>query len=334
MAMGSYLALDGVNILAKDTRKHLNTVVFYVFNPALVSSNLSRTITYQRNLGNMLLIIVPTLCKEKGSPFGDLDVCHTYGQAYASLSMAVGAIYLWSYVYNLVQIYSRSSSSSGSDLPTCTEPLLSSLQSAQARNDQDPYKLPSIVSEVKVGTTQHLGIMHHLGKLFKKLNLKALFAPSTTAAILGFAIGIIPQIRNTLIASSTPLRVLQDTASLLGSLLIVGEEVDTLNPLVDAYVGEWNNWPIELVVGVAIVLVATVSILGHSIDTHLHCMVLSIRLIPPYIKIRGTEKLPQSKSRRSWSLNFTSIATTYVAIASVPGKQNLCQIFSMKCESI
>ncbi|KAL5579739.1 hypothetical protein UlMin_012181 [Ulmus minor] len=214
MALGSFLALDGVNIL----------VVFYVFNPALVSSNLSRTITYQRNLGNMLLIIVLALCKEKGSPFGDLDVCHIYGLAYASLSMAVGAIYLWSYVYNLVQIYSRSfvDSTAIKDIPIneyqSTKPLLSSLQSAQARNDQDPYKLPFTVSEVKaqVGTTQHLGIMHHLGKLFKKLNLKALFAPSTTAVIAGFAIGIIPQIRNSLIGSSTPLRVLQDTSSLLG----------------------------------------------------------------------------------------------------------------------
>ncbi|KAL5557655.1 hypothetical protein UlMin_033866 [Ulmus minor] len=276
-ALGSYLALDAVNILAEDTRKHLNSVVFYVFNPALVGSNLSRTITYESmvklwfmpvnilitfivgsifgwivmqltrppphlrglilgcsaagNLGNMLLIIVPALCKEKGSPFGDPDVCHTYGLAYASLSMAARAIFLWSYVYNLVRIYSRSSvdstaikelpinkSSAGSDLPTCTEPLLSSLQSEQARNDQDPYKLPSTISEGKaqVGTSQHLGIMHHLGMLFEKLNLKAMFAPSTTGAIVGFAIGIIPQVRNSLIGRSAPLRVLQDTASLLG----------------------------------------------------------------------------------------------------------------------
>ncbi|KAL5563815.1 hypothetical protein UlMin_033562 [Ulmus minor] len=216
MALGSYLALDGVNILVEDTRKHLNTIiVFYVFNPVLVSSNISRTITYQ----SMVKLWVPTpflaLCKEKGSPFGDPDVCHTYGLAYASLSMAVGAIYLWSYVYNLVQIYSRSSvdSTAIKDIHIneylSTKHLLSSLQSAQTRNDQDPYKLPSTVSEVKaqVGTTQHLGVMHHLGKLFKKLNLKALFAPSTIATIVGFAIGIIPQIRNSLIGMASHIQI-------------------------------------------------------------------------------------------------------------------------------
>lgn len=41
------------------------------------------------NLGNLPLIIVPAVCKEEGSPFGDPDVCHANGMAYASLSMAV-----------------------------------------------------------------------------------------------------------------------------------------------------------------------------------------------------------------------------------------------------
>lgn len=41
------------------------------------------------NLGNMPLIIIPAVCKEKGSPFGSPDTCQTYGLAYVSLSMAV-----------------------------------------------------------------------------------------------------------------------------------------------------------------------------------------------------------------------------------------------------
>jgi len=35
------------------------------------------------------MIIIPAICKEKGSPFGDPDICHQYGMAYAALSMAV-----------------------------------------------------------------------------------------------------------------------------------------------------------------------------------------------------------------------------------------------------
>lgn len=41
------------------------------------------------NLGNLPIIIIPAICQDKGSPFGDPDVCYQYGMAYASLSMAV-----------------------------------------------------------------------------------------------------------------------------------------------------------------------------------------------------------------------------------------------------
>ncbi|TXG59269.1 hypothetical protein EZV62_013842 [Acer yangbiense] len=57
------------------------------------------------NLGNMLFIIIPTVCKERGSPFGNANVCYNQGMAYSSLSIAIGAIFLWSYVYNIVRFY-------------------------------------------------------------------------------------------------------------------------------------------------------------------------------------------------------------------------------------
>ena len=41
------------------------------------------------NMGNLLLIVVPAVCKESGSPFGDVDACYRNGLAYASLSLAV-----------------------------------------------------------------------------------------------------------------------------------------------------------------------------------------------------------------------------------------------------
>ncbi|KAL2907155.1 Protein PIN-LIKES 3 [Bienertia sinuspersici] len=41
------------------------------------------------NLGQLPYVILPAMCKEKGSPFGAPDVCKRYGLAYASLSMAV-----------------------------------------------------------------------------------------------------------------------------------------------------------------------------------------------------------------------------------------------------
>ena len=46
------------------------------------------------NLGNIFLIVIPALCKEKASPFGAPDVCQDIGLAYSSLSMAVSQLLL------------------------------------------------------------------------------------------------------------------------------------------------------------------------------------------------------------------------------------------------
>jgi hypothetical protein len=47
-------------------------------------------LTNAGNLGNLILIIVPAVCDEDGSPFGkDPSICRSRGLSYSSLSMAV-----------------------------------------------------------------------------------------------------------------------------------------------------------------------------------------------------------------------------------------------------
>lgn len=41
------------------------------------------------NLGNLVIIIVPAICTEEGSPFGDHKICSRNGLSYSSFSMAV-----------------------------------------------------------------------------------------------------------------------------------------------------------------------------------------------------------------------------------------------------
>ncbi|XP_074308680.1 protein PIN-LIKES 3-like [Silene latifolia] len=260
-AIGLFLAFDTVDILGANARKHLNKVVFFVFNPALVGSNLGKTVTLESflklwfmpvnvliafllgsalgwvlvkltnapkhlkgliigacsagNLGNMIIIIIPAICKEKGSPFGAPDVCHTYGMAYASLSMALGAIFLWSYVYNIVRISSKDTteiaagddeSNGDASVEYIREPLLPSTDSSTMHSvDQIP-----LLS----------GIKDRFRKFSKMINLKSVLAPSTSGAIVGFAIGVIGPIRKLLIGNDAPLHVIEDTAYLLGEAAI------------------------------------------------------------------------------------------------------------------
>lgn len=107
------------------------------------------------------------------------------------MNLQIGAIYLWSYVYNMVRISSTSDKdsreSSELDREGFKEPLLSSTKLGEPGDSSDPYALPLSVSEekAKVAVPEHgLGITRYLEMLFRKLNLKALLAPSTNGAVL------------------------------------------------------------------------------------------------------------------------------------------------------
>ncbi|XP_076934601.1 protein PIN-LIKES 3-like [Bidens hawaiensis] len=253
-ALGSFLALDYVDIFGESTIKQVNKLVFFVFTPSLVGSNLARTITLESvismwfmpvsilltfiigsalgwvlliitrppqhlkglilgtcaagNLGSLPMIIIPAVCKQRGSPFGDPIVCHELGMAYASLSMAIGALFLWTYIYNLVRVFSVNSQDSGNNVvaSVLTESLLPSSSSTVNMNGK--WKVTS--EKMK----------QHLGNFSRRVNLKAVFTPATTGAIVGFMIGAIPPMRRLLIGTTAPLRVIQDSASLVGDAAI------------------------------------------------------------------------------------------------------------------
>ncbi|XP_048335213.1 protein PIN-LIKES 3 isoform X3 [Ziziphus jujuba] len=283
-ALGLFLALDRVDVLGENARKQLNTIIFFVFNPALVSSNLSKAITLETvilmrfmplnilatfvigsalgwllikitrppqrlkglvlgccaagNLGNLPLIIIPAVCKEKGSPFGAPNICYTYGMTYASLSLAIGAIFLWSYVYNIVRISSSKVSiivnsdeltsrvdsiGTTSELHqgNCSSTLIPPNHIGSA-SPNHAYK--SALPFAKYNGTKKGSILekikHCLRMFSNKINLKKLFAPSIIGAVVGFIIGMVPQLRNIMIGSGAPLNVVHNSASLLGDVAL------------------------------------------------------------------------------------------------------------------
>ncbi|EMS57690.1 hypothetical protein TRIUR3_00891 [Triticum urartu] len=205
--VGSFLATDSAGILGKEARKHLNYVVFYVFNPALIATYLAKTITMESlaklwfmpvnvfftfifglilgwivikvtgaplklrglilgccsagNLGNIFLIIIPALCKEKGSPFGTPDVCQTYGLAYSSLSLAIGAVFLWTGAYNIIRANSNVTEGDGSSPITQTKVLVSGgtrcADSEDNRDRVDECTLPLISNRTKTKDSKRCG---------------------------------------------------------------------------------------------------------------------------------------------------------------------------------
>ncbi|XP_062029948.1 protein PIN-LIKES 3-like isoform X2 [Rosa rugosa] len=348
-ALGSYLATERVNILGEDSRKHLNSLVFFVFNPALVGSSLAQTITYHSmiklwfmpvnvlmtfivgsifgwililltrtpprlrgltvgccaagNLGNMLLIIIPAVCEEKGSPFGAPDVCYAYGLAYASLSMAISAVYMWSYVYSIVRI--------SSNRDTLDQDTIQSLERS------------SIPNQIMTPPGK---IMNRIMKVVKKLNLETIFSPSIVAAIVGFVIGVIPPVRKVFIEDGAPLRVINDTVSLLGGGAIPAVTLIIGGNLLKGLRG--SGIQTSLVIGIIIVRYVALPLAGilivkgamkfglvHSDPLYLFVLLLQFALPPAVSMATVTQLFGAGEKECSvimlWTYVLASVALTF-----------------------
>ena len=185
------------------------------------------------NLGNLPIIIIPAICKDKGSPFGDSNVCYQYGMAYASLSMAVGAVYIWTYVYNIMRVSAsvvpkdayRTSSfrleASGEFLEFLPEEESSEPENP-SKDNMDDYTLllSSIESEENVKLPISAKIKQQFGNLLVNSNFRAIFSPATLGAIVGFIVGVVPQIRKLMIGGDASLHVIQDSVTMVGEAAV------------------------------------------------------------------------------------------------------------------
>ncbi|XP_076916446.1 protein PIN-LIKES 3-like [Bidens hawaiensis] len=235
------------------------------------------------NLGNLLLIIVPAVCEESNSPFGDKVTCSANGEGLVSLSLALGAVYIWTYVYNIIRTYGNLS---GKDLTKTstisidcsgktldmfsenyTEALLqsrrSSFEDCEARDDEyseveEHNIVPEDDEEKKV--TVLMKIKGYLEAFSDKINLKMWLTPTTIATIVGLLIGVISPIRKLMIGDNAPLRVIDSSASLLGEAtvpamtLIVGANL--YKGMKKSNVGVW------LMTGILVVRYVALPILG------------------------------------------------------------------------
>ncbi|CAI9110415.1 OLC1v1010426C1 [Oldenlandia corymbosa var. corymbosa] len=161
------------------------------------------------NQGNLPMILIPAICHEKGSPFGAANSCNKYGIAYASLSMAIGAIYLWTYGYNIVRVLSTKSKNGNLDSETTS-----------VTDNSDESSLPFLKTNNIGEGSMWNRIKNHLAAISRNVNLKNILAPPTTGAIIGFIIGSVVPLRKLLVGVNAPLHVIQDSASQLGDAAI------------------------------------------------------------------------------------------------------------------
>lgn len=198
------------------------------------------------NLGNLLIIVVPALCQEQGSPFGEPSACKVRGTAYASFSMALGSIFIWTYAYNLIRsagrLHEKEELENGlhEKIPNIdylnageTSKLLHTVQiipevpSSGGDYPSDEQKANGMVvsdssSEKPSCIQASLRKVKHYMHETATLILEELKAPPTIGVAAGFIVGAIPQVKDLFVGVSSPLRVIQDSIALLGDGTIPG----------------------------------------------------------------------------------------------------------------
>ncbi|KAM0942497.1 putative membrane transport protein [Dioscorea sansibarensis] len=236
------------------------------------------------NVGNLLLILVPAMCKEKGSPFGDPDICSKFGLSFASLSLAIGTILQWSYVFNIVRVTSNHAQDKTPTTDSVSKVIFAQETISLLPEDHKDVMIPTrgcstsaypfnngpllpSKTEDSTNTTKVLLSSSKMSRFWRifcgVIDLKKLFAPATVGVIIGFMIGVIPQLKTVMIGETAPLRAIQESATLLGNgtipsliLIMGGNLVKGMNS---------SGVQVSIIVGIIIIRYLALPLVGIGI---------------------------------------------------------------------
>ncbi|XP_037418909.1 protein PIN-LIKES 6-like [Triticum dicoccoides] len=163
------------------------------------------------NNGNMPLVLIAALCRDPSNPFGDPEKCKQDGNAYVSFGQWVGAIILYSYVFQMLAP-PPGETFDGSRVENPPPPALA----AAPAPEQVPL-LTSRASEQAPKCSKALEILHIFVEKFK---LKRVFQPPVIASALGISIGATPSLKHLVLTNHAPLFFFTDACIILGGAMI------------------------------------------------------------------------------------------------------------------
>ncbi|GFY82522.1 auxin efflux carrier family protein [Actinidia rufa] len=230
-------------ILPSNGRKLLNGLVFSLLLPCLIFSQLGQAITSEkmlewwfipfnvvlatisgsliglvvasivRNIGNVPLVLIAALCRDKSNPFGDSVKCAQDGNAYISFGQWVGAILLYTYVFHMLAPPPEGSF----DFEDRNLPL------KNPSKDSTPEEVPLLTREVlptNSDAPKKGKIKGFLNFLYEKLKLKQILQPPIIASILAMVIGCVPFLKRLIFTTDAPLYFFTDSCTILGGAMI------------------------------------------------------------------------------------------------------------------
>ncbi|CAN1357468.1 Protein PIN-LIKES 6 [Linum perenne] len=165
------------------------------------------------NIGNVPLVLIAALCRDASNPFGDSEKCSTDGTAYISFGQWVGAIILYTYVFNMLAPPPEGTF----DIEDVNGPIKSPLK------DPPPEQIPLVVHDNSVKepcASKQKTIKEFLVLLYEKLKLKQILQPAIIASILAMVLGAVPLFKRLIFTSEAPLFFFTDSCIILGEAMI------------------------------------------------------------------------------------------------------------------
>ncbi|XP_014496611.1 protein PIN-LIKES 6 [Vigna radiata var. radiata] len=168
------------------------------------------------NIGNVPLVLLAALCRDPSNPFGDSEKCTKDGTAYISFGQWVGAIILYTYVFNMLAPPPEGTFDIDDEsLPLKSTPI----------GDTTPEQIPLLTREEGVCTTSQntskkWEIKGLLAYLYEKLKLKQILQPPIIASFLAMVLGAIPFFKKLIFTPDAPLFFFTDSCMILGEAMI------------------------------------------------------------------------------------------------------------------
>ncbi|KAF1861951.1 hypothetical protein Lal_00026446 [Lupinus albus] len=146
------------------------------------------------NMGNLPIVIVPAICDEKGGPFGRSDVCHNSALSYASFSMALGGIFIWTHTYQTMKSkslrYKALETAENVKIPN--KDLDANAETLLLKRENNENTVLEVPTSDYIGDTEN-------------------------QSFFGFLFGTVAWLRNLIVGEGAPFAVIQDTLVLLGN---------------------------------------------------------------------------------------------------------------------
>lgn len=167
------------------------------------------------NIGNIPLVLIAALCRDKSNPFGDPAKCSRDGNAYISFGQWVGAIILYTYVF---QMLAPPPGETFNGPEEDNLPIKASV--CNAASEQMPLLTSEELETTELETSERGKIIGHLCYLVEKLKIKQMFQPPIIASILAIGIGAVPFLKHLILTDDAPFFFFTDSCLILGEAMI------------------------------------------------------------------------------------------------------------------